>query len=55
MQTLRDRLAACTNLRQLAKDSGVDLRTLRRIKNGQTKDVKLTTVERINTAQARQG
>ena len=50
IDTVRAWLASPCNLRMLSRDSGVDLRTLRRIKNGQTKDVMLTTVERIESA-----
>lgn len=47
---LRRRLAAVENLSQLAKDAGINLRTLRRIKNGYTHDVMLGTLERLEKA-----
>lgn len=53
MNTLLERLHACTNLTQLAKDAGVDVRTLRRIRHGHTKDVKVATAQRILSVRAR--
>ena len=46
IQTLRTKLAA-VNLTRLAKTTGLNVRTLRRIKSGQTGDVLLATMEII--------
>lgn len=37
-----------TNLSQLARDTGMDLRALRRIKNGQKDDIMVSTAELLS-------
>lgn len=37
-----------TNLSQLARDTGIDLRALRRIKNGQKDDIMVSTAELLS-------
>jgi DNA-binding Xre family transcriptional regulator len=48
IETLRGMLARPNvSLSQLARDTGLNLRTLRRIKSGYTQDVMLDTIQRI--------
>jgi len=49
MKQLRAILARA-NLSQLARQTGINVRTLRRIKAGETADVKLSTVAAIERA-----
>lgn len=52
LNTLRLKLAA-VNLTRLAKTTGINVRTLRRIKSGQTSDVMLATMETLERALTR--
>ena len=49
MKQLRAILARA-NLSQLARQTGINIRTLRRIKTGETADVKLSTITKIEKA-----
>lgn len=49
LNTLKIKLAA-VNLSRLARDTGINVRTLRRIRSGQTGDVLLTTMEKIEAS-----
>ena len=49
MKQLRAILARA-NLSQLARLTGINIRTLRRIKTGETADVKLSTITKIEKA-----
>lgn len=49
LNTLKLKLAA-VNLSRLARDTGINVRTLRRIRGGQTGDVLLTTMEKIEAS-----
>ena len=49
MKQLRAILARA-NLSQLARQTGINIRTLRRIKAGETTDVKLSTITKIEKA-----
>lgn len=52
LNTLRLKLAA-VNLTRLANATGINVRTLRRIKSGQTGDVLLKTMETLEHALTR--
>ena len=52
LNTLRLKLAA-VNLTRLANTTGINVRTLRRIKSGQTGDVLLKTMETLEQALTR--
>lgn len=46
IETLRDRLIDC-NLSEVARLTGMSVRTIRRIKNGYTSDMRIETMDKI--------
>jgi DNA-binding Xre family transcriptional regulator len=46
---IRSALQAVSNLSQLARDTNIELRTLRRIRNGQAKDIMASTAELLSS------